>query len=65
MALFSEPEQSSEDDQEDGDEESDVEGGGPSAGGLQELLRRANVELGSAIRTAEPGGDTGNNLVIA
>jgi len=42
-----------------------LEGSGPSAGGLQELLRRANVELGSAIRTTEPGGDTGNNLVIA
>ncbi len=63
-ALVSEPDQSSEDDQEEEEEESDVEDGGPNTGGLQELLRRANVELGSAIRTAEPGVDTGNGTVV-
>jgi len=34
-----------------------------AAGGLQELLHRANVELGSAIRTGDPGANTGNGTV--
>ena len=34
-----------------------------TAGGLQELLHRANVELGSAIRTGEPGANAGNCTV--
>ncbi len=34
-----------------------------TAGGLQEFLHRANVELGSAIRTGDPGANTGNGTV--
>jgi hypothetical protein len=59
-----ERDQSGEDDPDNGDEDSEGEDGMSTAGGLQELLHRANVELGSAIRTVEPGADTGNRTVM-
>jgi hypothetical protein len=62
-AHVSERDQSGEDDPDDGEEDSDGEDDMSTAGGLQELLHRANVELGSAIRTGEPGANTGNGTV--
>jgi hypothetical protein len=56
-AHVSERDQSGEDDPDDGEDDMST------AGGLQELLHRANVELGSVIRTGEPGANTGNGTV--